>query len=378
MGKIVDGELKGKVTSKSFGGVVTYGKKGDMRVRGLQSRTRPMTNNELYAAIRFVNVMAMYNKLAWLVRMAWDERLAPRNESGYVKGWPRTWFTSANLEKRGCALWPRYDDVSGCVAVPYQVTNGLLEPIRVVPIDKDGNAERRSIEDCPRARTNLRIGELVVDENVTVGDMADAIIRNNADWEWGDTLVYVSLEQTAKEEHFDFEETRLYPFVKERHWIVGLEASNQPLNEVMDLRWVQNVNGYIGQGEESPKGGYCWIHLRGLRDESEQGKEAMAMSDEEVRERYAELALLEEEDEYLLPEVPNMQTKHKRKKKITVQKVESSRQDLVCNNKELIAYFRDSEQVTRIMERHRKCAGKKRTRQKVGDSKEWKTEDWSM
>ena len=35
------------------------------------------------------------------------------------------------------------------------------------------------------------------------------------------------------------------PYVQARYWMVPIEADERKLREVVDLRWVQNVNGHI-------------------------------------------------------------------------------------------------------------------------------------
>lgn len=377
MAKVKEGEIRGKVRS-GLGNVVVYGEKDDARVRSVGEPSKQVSDLQYWYKAKMANVVMLYRHLKPIVNQAWDERLASRKKNGTAKGAPYNWFMSTNMQERGCALWPKKDQPGGCLAVPYVVTNGLLEPIRVVPIDGDGKSMKRTIDDCPRARTNIKIGALVVDGDTTVSAFAEAIVQHNDGWEWGDTLLYVQVEQMTQTMGVTEEgDARKLPYVQARHWMVPIEADGRKLNEVVDLRWVQNVNGYVGQGEETGIGGYCWVHLRGVVEPETQ----VAMSEEEIRERMEEVLGLEEEDEYLLPEeevVPNKEKKHKAR--AAWQTWESSTQKLVCNNRELIAEFRSDEHVRMVIERYRAIAKVDKKKRAVEQEDDWtgKKLEWGM
>ena len=165
MAKVREGEIRGKVRS-GLGNVVVYGEKDDARVRSVGEPTKQVSDLQYWYKAKIANVVKLYKHLEPIVNQAWDDRLAPRKKNGTAKGAPYNWFMSANMQERGCALWPKEDHPGGCLAVPYQVTNGLLEPIRVGPIDEEGKSMKRTIDDCPRARTNIKIGALIGDGTV--------------------------------------------------------------------------------------------------------------------------------------------------------------------------------------------------------------------
>lgn len=346
------GELRGSVRTEGLGKLQFYGEDGDTKVRSSRQESHRVDPKQLWRTIKMHNIQSVYKKLRWLVEIGWEAKLAHKKENGQPQGSPYTWFVSANMQRRGGALWPKYDDLAGCVVAPYQVTNGSLEPIRIVPIDEEGNPVRCSMDDCPRARTNIRIGNLKIDEMTTVSDLAEAIINENEGWDWGDTLVYVRLEQT---EYRDSELMggRVWPRAMERHWIVPLEAENRPLSEVIELRYVSNVGGFVGQAENALTGGYCWIHLRGVLHPEDLRSDEPEMSDEELAERMAEVAKLAPEEDFLLEEEVVTEPKcYRPRKREKLLPVESSTQVLVCNNKELLAKHRSHEYVLSVMERH--------------------------
>lgn len=387
MAKVIDGEIRGKVRSELLGEMVVYGDREDARVRSKGAAPAQQSDLQLWNVAKLANVVAIYQKLKPIVQQTWDDRLAERKKNGKPKGAPYNRFVSVNMQERGCALWPKADDPAGCVAAPYQITNGLLEPIRVVPIGKDGKAEKRSIDDCPRARTNIRIGGLVVNKETRIADLAEAIVNENDGWEWGDTLLYVQVKQNVRkdepmskmlgDEEKGERAARKHPSVEVEKWWIPIEANERRLGEVADLRWVQNVNGYIGQGEETEAGGYCWVHLRGVVETEPEE----IMSEEEIRERMEEILGLEEEDEYLLPEesvVPNK--KKKRKDKEVLMPLECSTQKMVCNNKELLAEFRSDEHVRYVIARYRAIAKVPKKKRAVEKKDSWTGEklEWGM
>lgn len=391
------GELRGSVRTEGLGKLQFYGEDGDTKVRSTRQESHRVDPKQLWRTIKMHNLVAVYKKLKWLVEISWEPKLAHKKKNGLPQGNPYTWFESVNMQRRGCALWPKYDDPAGCVVAPYQVTNGSLESIIVVPIDEDGYPVRSTMDDCPRARTNIRIGELVVDEKTTICQFAEAIINENEGWDWGDTLVYVRLEQKVRREAGAFEDNE-YPFVIERHWLVPLEAENRPLSDVIELRYVSNVGGYVGQDESNLCGqtlrtspvefesekvygkGYCWVHLRGVLHPEDLRNDEPEMSDEELAERMAEVAKLAPEEDFLLEEetvtAPKCYRQRKREKLLPV---ESSTQVLVCDNKEMLAKHRSHEFVLSVMERHLAIKKVAKAKREVL-YKDWGNEapDWGM
>lgn len=57
-----------------------------------------------------------------------------------------------------------------CIVVPYQITRGSLEPIKV---DTSAGVQK--------AKTNIAVGDLTIDDQTTIGQFADSIVTNNAD-----------------------------------------------------------------------------------------------------------------------------------------------------------------------------------------------------
>ena len=73
----------------------------------------------------------------------------------------------------------------GSVLAPYQITRGTLPSIAYAKGEGDVLV------------TNLSLGSLQIDAQTEVGELADAIVGNNAEWEHGDQLTFFYGRQTV-------------------------------------------------------------------------------------------------------------------------------------------------------------------------------------
>ena len=69
-----------------------------------------------------------------------------------------------------------------CIAAPYKISEGNLKPIIVKGVGAG-------------SYTNILLDDLHMDENTTIGELSNAIIRNNSDFKYNDEIWYFSLLQ---------------------------------------------------------------------------------------------------------------------------------------------------------------------------------------
>lgn len=144
------------------------------------------------------------------------------------------------------------------VVLPYVVAKGVLSRIFV-----SGSGDN--------AYTNIALGSLVIDDDTTIAEFSQAVVANNAGWEYGDQLTYFSVIQTVLPGSSDF------PHVSAQKFKVTLDRNNsEPLRTYLPDYGSATVDGFLGHGSHYAAGGFCWIHSR----KDEQG--ALQVSTQEL------------------------------------------------------------------------------------------------
>lgn len=216
--------LFGKVRLKNDGTIATAEVAAVNRQTPLQMARR----------ITWSNIIANYRVLKEPLREGWEN--IPQGQSLFNQ------FISVNARTAPYALTKKDFQAGACIVAPYQITRGSLDPIKVDTSDG-----------VPMAKTNIAI-DITIDDSTTIGQLAEAIVNNNADWQYGDKLTYISLVQYVKSG---------VPKVSVSYAAITLlEGSQVVLADEVALDGLKNVKGVIGHDTPAPIGGFCWIHSR--------------------------------------------------------------------------------------------------------------------
>ena len=130
------------------------------------------------------------------------------------------------------------------VVLPYVVSKGVLSRIFI-----SGSGDN--------AYTNIALGSLVIDDDTTIAEFSQAVVNNNAGWEYGDQLTYFSVIQTVLPGSSDF------PHVSAQKFKVTLDQGNtETLRTYLPDYGSTTVDGFLGHGSHYAAGGFCWIHSR--------------------------------------------------------------------------------------------------------------------
>ena len=130
------------------------------------------------------------------------------------------------------------------VVLPYVVAKGVLSRIFV-----SGSGDN--------AYTNIALGSLVIDDDTTIAEFSQAVVANNAGWEYGDQLTYFSVIQTVLPGSSDF------PHASAQKFKVTLDQNNtEALRTYLPDYGSTTVDGFLGHGAHYAAGGFCWIHSR--------------------------------------------------------------------------------------------------------------------
>lgn len=219
-------------------GAVTYYKVGNKVIaKQKNSRQASPTRSPMLMRQRTMvsNVVSVWNTLKEELRDCFEGN----PQSAYNR------FRA--LAYRGVAVYlPKQLAKVGCsVVAPYQISEGSLRSIAVT--DCNGTM-----------KTDIDLGNLVIDETTTVSDLTEAILRHNSDFHAGDTLTYLLLTQTL--DHLN------HPRTTPKWAVVRLDSRDDSLVwKRFGTQGFATVGGSLGAAHPI-EGGQAWIHRRRTRD----------------------------------------------------------------------------------------------------------------
>ena len=231
--KKVNGQFVGQIKTAMFGKLRL---KNDGTIATAEVASRNVqTPLQMAHRLTWSNIIANYRVLKEGLREGWEN--IPQGQTRFNQ------FISVNAKSQPYALTKEDFKAGACIVVPYQITRGSLEPIKV-----DVSAG------IPMAKTNIAVGDLTIDDQTTIGQFADAIVTNNTDWEYGDKLTYFALVQYVKGG---------VPRVAMSYAAITLvEDSEVILKDEVSLTGIKNVGGVLGHDKTAAVGGFCWVHSR--------------------------------------------------------------------------------------------------------------------
>ena len=217
---------------------------GDMTLRVVNGQTVTSEKVTRNASKSFAQ---MCRRVIWanLVNLfrSFEGTLHPSFESR-----PRTWsdfnaFMSANIGRLGVYLTSEQASQGACVVAGYQITRGSLPSIDTQIANGVG-------------KSDISVGTLVLDEETTVADFSNAIVRNNSDWQYGDQLSCFILEQRVNS-------VTGIPYVKVWAYEITLDGNNtdELLADVVSPEAFSVVDNKVGTGA-AVNGGVAYVHSR--------------------------------------------------------------------------------------------------------------------
>lgn len=231
-GNMFLGYARGKV------GDVVLTRMGGQQVERAYNKNpkNPQSESQQLQRTKLANLVNFYRRGRSLLNHSFTNR--PASQSSYNQ------FVSRNIGVTPIRLTRAQAAAGASIVGPYIISDGVLQPIQVTGGGVD-------------AVTNIAVGGLTInDETTTVGQLSAAIIANNADWQEGDQLTYVSVVQNGGVDGGD-------PFAQFSYIEMDLVPSDTtPLRSLMPTYALSVRNGFIGHGEYVADGGYAWIHSR--------------------------------------------------------------------------------------------------------------------
>ena len=181
------------------------------------------------------NVVQMYKGICPLINYGYEAK--PAGCSDY------NMFMKVNMPVTDIYL--TRDEVAGggCIAAPYQITQGTLPSIVVT-----GSGDN--------VRTDIKLGDLVIDAETKVKDFAMAVVSNNADYDYGDQISFFDVLQRVNA-------VTGIPYCQFFATNVMLDKTSEvKLLDMVSKYGFATVDGFLGHIEGEGSGVYAWVHSR--------------------------------------------------------------------------------------------------------------------
>ena len=184
---------------------------------------------------KWANVVQMYKGICPLINYGYESK--PAGCSDY------NMFMKANMKITDIYLTRQEVAGGGCIAAPYQITQGTLPSI--VTVGEGDNV-----------RTDISLGDLTIDAETTVKDFAQAVVNNNADYDYGDQISFFDVLQRVNA-------VTGIPYCQFLATNVVLDkASEVKLLDMVSKYGFATVDGFLGHIEGEGAGVFAWVHSR--------------------------------------------------------------------------------------------------------------------
>ena len=231
---ILNGILKklngsaGSLTFKQVNGQTVVSEKATI----VKNSRTPMQQRQ---RTKWGNVVQMYKGICPLINYGYEAK--PAGCSDY------NMFMKANMKLTDIYLTREEVAGGGCIAAPYQLTQGTLPSIVVT-----GSGDN--------ARTDIKLGDLVIDAETKVKDFAMAVVSNNADYDFGDQISFFDVLQRVNA-------VTGIPYCQFLATNVVLDkASEVKLLDIVSKYGFATVDGFLGHIEGEGAGVFAWVHSR--------------------------------------------------------------------------------------------------------------------
>ena len=231
---ILNGILKklngsaGSLTFKQYAGQTVVSEK----ISVVKKSNTPM---QMRQRTKWGNVIQMYKGICPLINYGFESK--PVGKSDY------NMFIKVNM--KGSDIYLTREEVAGggCIAAPYQLTQGTLPSIVIV-----GEGDN--------VRTDISLGDLTIDAETSVKDFAQAVVNNNADYDYGDQISFFDVLQRVNA-------VTGIPYCQFLATNVVLDkASEVKLLDMVSKYGFATVDGFLGHIEGEGAGVFAWVHTR--------------------------------------------------------------------------------------------------------------------
>ena len=160
----------------------------------------------------------------------------PRRQSDYNR------FVSMNMQMPPVFLTRQEVETGVTIAANYYISQGSLPSIGVTGTDET-------------AYTDIRLGDLTIDETTTIAQFARTVVENNPEYRYYDQISYFSALQLTTPDGI--------PYVRGTQARVNLNPTDTtPLLSIAPSYGFSTTDGFLGHGEYVGQGAFGWVHSR--------------------------------------------------------------------------------------------------------------------
>ena len=185
--------------------------------------------------MKWVNIIRMYSGIAPLLKNGFEKKMAQQSDYNM--------FVRLNSAASPVYLTKSEADGGGCIAAPYQITQGSLPSIVV----SGEGAE---------AKTDIALGSLTISASTTVAEFAKAVVDNNADFDYGDQISFYDVLQRVNAE------TQIPYCQFSASYVVLDKNSAVKLLDLVNKAGFASVGGVLAHGDDEGDGVFAWVHSR--------------------------------------------------------------------------------------------------------------------
>ncbi len=219
----------GDLTFKTLNGQTVVSEK-------VTSTTNRRTAAQQKQRMKWANIVQMYKGISPLIDFGFESKA--QGVSDYNV------FMRLALQQTPVYLTRQEVAGGGCIAAPYQITQGSLPAIAV------------SGEGAARV-TDISLGSLALNADTTVAQFSNAVVEQNADYDYGDQISFFVVTQQVNA-------VTGIPFCHFAASAVMLDkASDVKLWDLVDAAGFSVVNGKLGHDATATANAvFCWVHSR--------------------------------------------------------------------------------------------------------------------
>ena len=185
--------------------------------------------------MKWVNIVRMYSGIAPLLKNGFEKKMAQQSDYNM--------FVRLNSAASPVYLTKSEADGGGCIAAPYQITQGSLPSIVVTG-------------EGAEAKTDIALGSLTISASTTVAEFAKAVVDNNADFDYGDQISFYDVLQRVNAE------TQIPYCQFSASYVVLDKNSTVKLLDLVNKAGFASVGGVLAHGEDEGDGVFAWVHSR--------------------------------------------------------------------------------------------------------------------
>ena len=185
--------------------------------------------------MKWVNIVRMYSGIAPLLKNGFEKKMAQQSDYNM--------FVRLNSAASPVYLTKSEADGGGCIAAPYQITQGSLPSIVITG-------------EGAEAQTDIALGSLTISASTTVAEFAKAVVDNNADFDYGDQISFYDVLQRVNAE------TQIPYCQFSASYVVLDKNSAVKLLDQVNKAGFASVGGVLAHGEDEGDGVFAWVHSR--------------------------------------------------------------------------------------------------------------------